>query len=421
MRLLGITTEYNPFHNGHAYHIREAKARTGCDSVIALMSGDFVQRGLPASISKYIRARAALLNGADLVLELPVYSATASAERFADGAVRAFRDLGVDAISYGIESDTSASNAAQAIRNAAHFFLEESDAYQALLKEGLSKGQSYAAARWNAFLTLSKDAEAISSTPNNILAIEYEKAMLRHSVRFESVMVTRRGNAYHDSTAGIYASATGIRQVFADYRGAKGETSEAVLKSLSESVPANVLPLYESLLPYTVTADDLSTALFQSLYGKNADELAGYFDVSRELAARIASAAGAPYTWSTLAEQVKDRSHTRSHVDRALCHILLGITEGDEAKYRSAPSLPYLRVLGMKRSAAPLLSVLCERSAAPLLVRLAKDLSTLTPKSRALYDAELRATALYQSLLFSKGLTDTEERRRHFMIVEDTP
>lgn len=91
MRLLGITTEYNPFHNGHAYHIREAKARTGCDSVIALMSGDFVQRGLPASISKYIRARAALLNGADLVLELPVYSATASAERFADGAVRAFQ------------------------------------------------------------------------------------------------------------------------------------------------------------------------------------------------------------------------------------------------------------------------------------------------------------------------------------------
>ncbi|MBO7631129.1 MAG: nucleotidyltransferase family protein, partial [Lachnospiraceae bacterium] len=107
MKLLGITAEYNPFHNGHAYHIREAKARTGCDSVIALMSGDFVQRGTPALVSKYTRAEAALRNGADIVIELPVFRATASAERFAEGAVRAFNALGVDAVSYGVECEGS--------------------------------------------------------------------------------------------------------------------------------------------------------------------------------------------------------------------------------------------------------------------------------------------------------------------------
>ena len=103
MKLLGITAEYNPFHNGHAYHIREARRRSGCDSVIVLQSGNFVQRGTPAVMDKYVRAEAALRNGADIVIELPVFSAAASAELFSEGAVRAFADLGVDAVSYGVE------------------------------------------------------------------------------------------------------------------------------------------------------------------------------------------------------------------------------------------------------------------------------------------------------------------------------
>lgn len=410
MKVLGITAEYNPFHNGHAYHIREAKARTGCDSVIVLMSGDFTERGTPACMDKYKRAEAALQNGADIVMELPVYSATSGAEMFADGAVRAFSALGTDVISYGVEcpEDTASSLAETyaAIQKAAAFFCEESEEYRLLLKDGLSHGQTFAGARWNALLTLCPELSGLSSTPNNILAIEYEKAILRHLCDFHAVPVRRIGNGYHDTRPGVYASASAVRTAMK-----QGEVSE-------ESVPENVRNLYRASLSFFLQEDDFSLPLFTAIRHPVSESLDSYSDVSPEIAARILSCASRPFSWTSLSESVKDRSHTRSYVDRALCHILLGITEEKQKQYLSTPFPPYLHVLGMKKTAAPLLGSLAERSRSPLLVRLARDWDKLSPEASMLYQTEYESAALYQNALFSKGCFCEEERTRKFLIVE---
>lgn len=409
MKVLGITAEYNPFHNGHAYHIREAKARTGCDSVIVLMSGDFTERGLPACMDKYVRAEAALRCGADLVIELPVFSATAGAELFADGAVRAFQALGVDVVSYGVEcdgnTDAELDATRNAIRKAAAFFAEEPDEYRTLLKASLAKGESFAKARWDAFITLCPEFSALSSTPNNILAIEYEKSILRRSVAFDGVPVRRIGKGYHDTGLSEFASATAIR----------GALSKQDLPA--GTVPAELSQLYAERMPYLLGEDDFSLPLFSALHDRDADTLASYADISADLAGRIRTCAAQPFTWSSLAETVKERSHTRSHIDRALCHILLGITKEKQQKYAEGAVPPYLHVLGMRQSAAGLLGRLAEQSAAPLLVRLAKDVTMLPPASEELFRTELYASALYRNALFGKGLSCEDERKRKFLII----
>ena len=406
MKLLGITAEYNPFHNGHAYHIREARKRSGCDSVIVLQSGDFVQRGTPAIADKYLRAEAALKNGADIVIELPVYSAAASAELFAEGAVRAFADLGVDAISYGIEcGDGVFDQTSSEIRRAAAFFAEESESYKELLKEGLSSGKSYPAARLQAFRQITGDEGASLSAPNNILAVEYEKAMLRKEVTFSSVPIERTGKGYHDIAAGEFASATAIRGMI--------EKQD----SWFDSVPGNLREMYAAAFSHAVFPDDLSGQLFSALYGKSAGELEAFADISGDTARRLFDAAKRPFTWTSLAEAIREKSHTLSHVNRALTHILLGITKESDQAFRSMPHVPYLHVLGIRQEAAPLLGQLAESSSAPLLIRLNKDMKALPEPAGRLFETEIRATALYDHVLFGKGAAVSDERLRKFLTV----
>lgn len=423
MKLLGITAEYNPFHNGHAYHIREAKARTGCDSVIALMSGDFVQRGTPALVSKYTRAEAALRNGADIVIELPVFSATASAERFAEGAVRAFNALGVDAVSYGVEcegsdavyvvghegSDALLAKTSASVRKAAAFFAEESTEYRALLKEGLASGKSYPVARRDAYCALTGDDTSFLSTPNNILAIEYEKAGIRFGASFESVPIARVGSGYHDTEGGTFASATAIRKMV--------EEKAFENEEIGITFPATLAPLYKDAFRHPVFPDDLSAALFSALHGRTWEELAQYYDVSEDTAKRLAEASKQPFTWTSLSEALHERSHTQSHVNRALCHILLGITKEKENRFRLSEQIPYLHVLGIRKGSEALLGQLAASSPAPLLVRLTKDMRTLSAEARDLFETELNATALYSHIRFGKGASDPEERTRKFLAV----
>lgn len=410
MKLLGITAEYDPFHNGHAYHIREAKLRSGCDSLVVLMSGDFTQRGTPAIMDKYVRAEAALQNGADIVIELPVYSATASAEGFAEGAVRAFSDLGVDAVSYGVEcaetgSEDTLSDTVAKIRAASSFFAEEPEEFRVLLKEGLAEGLSYPVARHSAYRKLTGEEGAFLSSPNNILAIEYEKAMIRRKASFTSIPVARAGSGYHDTTPSALASATAIRKLISENA------------SLAGTVPDNVLSLYETSVKHPVVPDDFNGALFAALHAQSWQALSAYADVSADTAKRLAEAAKTPFTWSSLTEALRERSHTLTHVNRALCHILLGITRADEQRYREAEHLPYLHVLGIRESAAPLLGQLADRSPVPLLVRLHKDMKALSEDASRLFARELAATALFSHILYGKGVAATEERLRKFMIV----
>jgi predicted nucleotidyltransferase len=182
MKIAGIVAEYNPFHNGHQYHIEETKKQTGADYIIAVMSGDFVQRGAPAFLDKYERARAALLGGCDLVLELPVIYSTASAEFFASGAVRLLDGLGICAfLSFGSEEGNL-----KPLYQLAELLTEEPEEYKRILKLHLKSGLSFPAAREQAleeyFLTNLKEMRNISipsflKGSNNILALEYLKTL----------------------------------------------------------------------------------------------------------------------------------------------------------------------------------------------------------------------------------------------------
>ena len=201
MKITGLITEYNPFHNGHLYHLQKAKELTDADAIIVVMSGDYVQRGEPAVMPKYLRTQAALEAGASVVLELPVCYATGSAEYFARGAIALLDSLGcVDAVCFGSECGDI-----EILENIAEVFLEEPERYRVALQEYLKEGKSFPVAREQAFLRYWNETEEnldkyeeVLKNPNNILGIEYIKAMKLKKSRMKACTIQRIVAGYHD-------------------------------------------------------------------------------------------------------------------------------------------------------------------------------------------------------------------------------
>lgn len=222
LKTIGIVTEYNPFHKGHAYMIEEAKRKSGADRVVVVMSGSFVQRGEPAIFDKWTRAEAALLNGADLVLELPVLFAAANAETFARAAVRILEESGiVDILCFGSESGDLYS-----MQEAAKLMVNETEEFQKLLKEQLDEGLSYPAARAKALETVSHISSEILSRPNHILGLEYLKALDKYNCTMKPMTIKREGDYNSPSLAMEegYASAAAIRKALAEDRSTEAMT-----------------------------------------------------------------------------------------------------------------------------------------------------------------------------------------------------
>ena len=218
MNIVGITAEYNPFHQGHAWHLAQARRLTGADRAIVVMSGNYVQRGAPAMFDKYLRARAALLHGADLVLELPPDVATGSAEYFASGAVRLLLQTGiVTDLCFGSEC-----NDLKALQKPAQILSEEPADYRAYLQEALRQGKAYPEARAQALQQYDPSLPpALLASPNDLLGIEYLKALHRHKSGIRVLTVPREGASYHDRRMDrqTAASASGIRQALIRSRG----------------------------------------------------------------------------------------------------------------------------------------------------------------------------------------------------------
>ena len=394
MKTVGIIAEYNPFHNGHLYQMLEARKRAEADYVVVVMSGDFVQRGDPALLDKWVRARMALDAGADLVLELPVRSACASAEYFAQTGVSMLSSLGaVDAISFGYESialqggvdlGSLIQTDLRPLQEAAAFFSrEETKEYREQLKKRLGSGLTYAKARMDAYLNMSGNevpAELLSS-PNNILAIEYLKALIRLNSSMEVIPVPRTGAGYHDmklpghsaaehpasasaddpasalaSTSAVFpASASAIRAAIARQEDVSAHMPDTALRLMMEEIRARRV-----LVP-----SDLDLPLHDALL-RNADHLEEYLDVSPDLANRIRAQLGEYTGFESFAARLKTRQVTLTRIKRSLMHILLDLRQGDgEAQYA--------RVLGFRRSAGELLHQISERSSIPLITKLPQD------------------------------------------------
>ena len=422
MNVIGIIAEYNPFHNGHAYQIAHVRKNLHADYIVVATSGDYVQRGEPALLDKYTRARMALSSGADLVLELPVLWSTASAELFADAGISLFEKTGcVNGICFGAESGDLA-----LLRRIADVLADEPAALKASLKRNLKSGNTFPKAREAALLSYFADAadqdgalpvstETLSS-PNNILALEYLKALRRRASSITPYLLKREGAAYHETSilsgaSAIPASASAIRHtLFADAAGACGNSADGILRHAMPQEALSILQDYRADFPL-LCADDFSGILGYLLLSSSATQLARTADSSPEFANRMQNQLPYYTSFSSFASRLKSKEMTLTRINRILLHSILGITSSDYACGNALDKIPYLRILGFRESAAPLLAALKASAAVPLITRPSQAPKLLSTDAMQVFERDVFAGNLYLQMRNQKGGTPLHAAR----------
>lgn len=394
MKTVGLITEYNPFHNGHAYHIEKAKMLTGADRVIVVMSGDFVQRGAPAVMPKHLRTESALLSGASLIIELPVCFATGSAEYFAQGSISLLNQLGcIDSICFGSECGDL-----HLLKEIAQILADEPIEYQTALKQALKEGASFPAARQEALNIYSDKYSEILASPNNILGIEYLKALAKIHSKMEPFTIKRIGAGYHDMDIdGQFSSATAIRSDIYQLADVNSSSESLPLTHIQTQVPSSCHELMKKNYQtrYPVKADDFSLLLKAKLLSETADSLSHYLDMSPELANRILRLRNDYLSFEQFCDLLKTKELTRSRISRSFIHVLLGITN-DWLTAIKAPA-PYARILGFRRDHADLLGILKRTSGIPLITSPAR--AVLADTAYQMLELDIYASDLYESVI----------------------
>lgn len=394
MKTVGLITEYNPFHNGHAYHIEKAKMLTGADRVIVVMSGDFVQRGAPAVMPKHLRAESALLSGASLIIELPVCFATGSAEYFAQGSISLLNQLGcIDSICFGSECGDL-----HLLKEIAQILADEPIEYQTALKQALKEGASFPAARQEALNIYSDKYSEILASPNNILGIEYLKALAKIHSKMEPFTIKRIGAGYHDMDIdGQFSSATAIRSDIYQLADVNSSSESLPLTHIQTQVPSSCHELMKKNYQtrYPVKADDFSLLLKAKLLSETAGSLSHYLDMSPELANRILRLRNDYLSFEQFCDLLKTKELTRSRISRSFIHVLLGITK-DWLTAMKAPA-PYARILGFRRDHADLLGILKRTSDIPLITSPAR--AVLADTAYQMLELDIYASDLYESVI----------------------
>lgn len=337
-KVLGIVCEYNPFHNGHLYHLEQCKKTTGSNYVVAVMSGNFTQRGSTAIIDKWSRAEASLKCGVDLVIELPVLYATSSAENFAEGSIRILDSLKiVDYLGFGSETSDI-----EILNDIADVLYKEPKAYKNILSDELKKGVSFPKAREKALITYlnnTKKYNNILSSPNNILGIEYIKSLKKNKSNIVPVSIPRFEAGYNDlSYSGNIASATAIRNII------KNGNFDIIRRLLP---PPSFSILMDNIKQGHIIPD-LSVFERQIIYNlrkMSTLEISELPDVTEGLEFSIKKAANSCNTIQEFLNIIKSKRYTATRLQRILLYSLLDITKKDMALSRKVN--PYVRVLGL--------------------------------------------------------------------------
>ena len=393
MKVVGIVAEYNPFHKGHAYHIKKAKELTGCDYCIVVMSGNYTQRGVPAMIDKHSRAQMALLNGADMVFELPVRFATSSAEGFATSAITLLNATGiVTDLCFGSECGD-----VEKLTKIAKVLLEEPEEYKEVLKRELKNGHSYPVARNMALQGLDCwdfDSLKILSMPNNILGIEYIKALLKTGSKMNPATVKRQGSNYNDcSLSELYSSALAIRSSIA---------STENLENIYSDVPENVYAIMKERqnISFPIVPDDFSEMLHYKLLSEKENGFTQYIDVSPDLSDRIVKNVYQYKNYESFCDLLKTKNMTYTRISRCLLHILLDLKTKDSV----VPS--YLRILGLNTGAGDLSKSLKENCSLPIISKLADAKKQLSEEAFELLKEDVFSSNLYDTVLSHKFDSD---------------
>lgn len=379
MKTCGIIAEYNPFHKGHEYHIRQTRAYLGEDcNIVCVMSGNFVQRGEPALFSKHIRAAAALHCGADLVLELPLPFAMAPAERFAMGAVQVLDAAGViDFLSFGSESGrlSKLEEAARCLN---------SPAMEPLLQKALKSGCSYPKARQEAATLLLGQKASLLQSPNNLLGVSYLGAMRRLNTAIVPLTISRRG-AFHDSSMPTekIASASYLRALLT-----AGNPKEAF-----SFIPPETHTLYQGELKAGLapaTTENAERAILARLCTMTQTEYEALPESGGGLALRFMAAARAGCGLSEILDICKTKRYTHAHLRRLMLWAYLGVTKSNRPE-----QIPYLRVLGFNGRGRQLLAKMRKSARLPVITKPAHT-KNLDERGRRLFELEARATDLYR-------------------------
>ncbi len=387
-KVLGIVGEYNPFHNGHLYHIAKSKQETEAEYVVCIISGSFVQRGETSIINKWAKAKMALANGANLVIELPTIYSISSAEGFAEGAIRILNSLKlVDTISFGMETNDLA-----ILNNIANVLYTEPKEYTTMLTHELQKGNSFPKARENAMMMYLNDIKKyanVLSGSNNILGIEYLKALKKTKSDITPIGIQRQKVLYNDEyMVDEFASATAIRRML------MSRQFEDVRKSMPKS---SYQILGEELKKghYVLDLSKFEKEIIYTLRKMSQEEISNLPDVTEGLDSTIKSAADSCNTLYELMNIIKTKRFTQTRIQRILLYALLGI---DKKQMQMSKKIePYVRILGFDNKGKELISEIAKANPKlNIITSVKKYMNTVGSKSqKEMLQKDIFATDVY--------------------------
>lgn len=431
MKTTGIIAEYNPFHNGHAYQIENIRRQTGADNIVIVMSGNFVQRGTPAFTDKYLRTAMALENGADFVFELPAIYATASAGLFALGGTALLESLGfIDNICFGSEcGDINILNKAASMLTSNNKFPDP--VINKIIKSGVSYPAAQSMAIKQHFPDCAEEIKHVLRQPNNILAIEYLKALKLLKSKITPFTIKRCDNGYNNTDytncTDNFSSASAIRNAFA--------SEKEPLKAISSFIPGNIFKiLSQNTERININEDMFSNILYyklRSIINKNnipvtLSTLTEFLDVSDALACRIVKHIEKYNTFTGFATTLKTKQYTYNRICRALLHIMLDIRTdsfnitlplSSHSHLNSCQITPYARLLGMDKSKSSILknitNTILVTKTADAIKRIKKNTlysSSLINFAEKTFEKDIFAADLYRNIKYNNNTCPDEYR-----------
>lgn len=390
VKTVGIIAEFNPFHNGHKYLIDEAKRITNADNIVIICSGNYVQRGTPAIFDKSYRVSTALNNGSDAVFELPCYYAAASAELFARAAVKFLTDLNcIDYLCFGCETDNS-----EILLMIASILSEEPKEYKEFLNNFLKTGISFPKARAQAIINYcnligisnEQDITQVISQPNNILAIEYLKALLHFNSGIKPVPIKRSGAGYNSlDTNTQFVSATGIRNEILN-----NNNIDNYIPANSHNLLKNASPLY---------FEDFSSVFGHKLL--NSNDFSEYHDISQDLSNRIKNYISKYMDIETFISELQSKNFTYAGISRALLHIMLDIKKCDVEEFINNGYFEFARLLGFNKN-SNILGIIKENSNLEIVSKLSSYYNNCSPLAKKMIDISTYADDIYRMIYMTK-------------------
>ncbi|WP_297136683.1 nucleotidyltransferase [Terrisporobacter sp.] len=403
MNILGLIVEYNPFHNGHLYHLEKSKKITKATHTIAVMSGSFLQRGEPALFDKYTRAEIAVKNGVDLVIELPTLYSCQSAEIFSHGAITTLNSLNcVDSVCFGSEEGSI-----DVLKIISKILVEEPIDFKTYLKKYLDEGLVFPTARSKALydyinenniLNISENKlQNILNSSNNILGIEYIKSLIKLNSSIKPFTISRIASQYNSSDINSnICSATAIRNVLKDnlnLQQIENVVPNPTFVDIKNNMNANFNPVF----------DYMFYDLLSSTIVRDYENLEKYFEVNEGIENKIYSNIFTSKNLDDLISSIKSKRYTMTKVKRTLNNILLGITKDDVISTKDICSIPYIRVLAFNDKGREIIRQIKKSSDIEIITKLSKISHISDPLFNTLIKYDIKSSNMYNLIYYKNN------------------